>query len=114
VLLVLTGVYLVVMAGLLLAVGNWLLGGNADAKDVHMALGSLAGLVNILMLATAAIGRLWRWAAFAAVLVVLNVVQHMLPSGPDAIASLHPLNAVVMVLLGWTLLNNVWAGRGAR
>jgi hypothetical protein len=86
------------------------LGGNGNF-DVHRNFGYLLGLVFLVQLVLAAATRSGRRTiGWAAVLLVLYVVQSSLPYlDPDlpAVAALHPVNALVMFGL------QVWYARVA-
>lgn len=65
----------------------------------HAAGSGILHATTLIMVIAAAAGGLGRPAVIAsAVLLVLVVVQSVLPDGPDAIAALHPLVALVIFI----------------
>lgn len=71
---------------------------------------------TLAMLLVAAIGRLGRPAVVSgAVLLALVVVQSGLPDGPDALAALHPLGALIIFggALHATQMASRWRQEGA-
>jgi hypothetical protein len=80
------------------------LGGSGDF-EAHITFGyTVMGLLALALLVTALIGRIPRQqVGLSVALLVLYVVQTGLPSARDsspAIAALHPLNAMVMLVIG--------------
>jgi hypothetical protein len=91
------------------------LGGNGDF-EAHRAVGySLMGILALVVLFTAIVGRLPRQhVGLAVLLFVLYIVQTALPGARDsspAIAALHPVNA--MILLGLSVAIGFRARRNA-
>ncbi len=85
------------------------LGGNGDF-ELHSSIGyTVMGILALVVLVTALIGRLpRRQVGLSVLLFVLYIVQTSLPAARDsspAIAALHPLNAMVLlvvaVVIGW-------------
>ena len=79
------------------------LGGSGDF-DTHITVGySLMGILALAVVVLALVGRFPRaQVGWSALLLVLYVVQTTLPSTRDttpAIAALHPVNAMVMLIL---------------
>ena len=89
------------------------LGGNGDF-EAHRSIGySLMGILALVVLAAALVGRMpRRHVGLSVLLFVLYVVQTSLPAARDsspAVAALHPVNA--MVLLGLAIAIAVRARR---
>jgi hypothetical protein len=78
-----------------------------DSFALHREVGFLLSLIPILVLALAFAARAPRGTVwFAAALAVAAFVQSILPSLRDSlplIAALHPVNAVLIVGLSWTV-----------
>lgn len=91
------------------------LGGNGSFAD-HRNLGYLIGLITLMVLLAAIAARAGRRRiGQAAGLLVLYVVQSSLPymdPGLSFAAALHPVNALVMFLLGVVYARQVWRERG--
>lgn len=106
---VVTGLYLLAMAAVFVLVGQYLFG-NDVSKDAHVAIGSLALLLIVIMVVVGLISRFRPAITLGFAMLVLNVVQHMLPDVDTRwIAGLHPLNAMVLFLLGHVLMRRVAA-----
>jgi len=85
------------------------LGGNGDF-EAHRSIGySLMGILALVVLVSAIIGRLpRRHVGLAVLLFILYIVQTILPgarASSPAVAALHPVNAMVLLVLavaiGW-------------
>jgi uncharacterized protein DUF6220 len=78
------------------------LGGSGDFSQ-HIAVGYVMGILALVVLVFAIIGRLPRvQVGLSAVLLILYVVQTSLPyarASSPAIAALHPVNAMVLLVL---------------
>jgi hypothetical protein len=97
------------------------LGGGGDF-EAHRALGySVMGILALVVLVMALVGRLPRaQVGLSALLFVLYIVQTSLPTArtsSPAIAALHPVNAMVLlvvaVVLGWRARAFTMTDRGA-
>ena len=80
------------------------LGGNGDF-ELHVGIGySLMGLLALAVPIFAVVGRFPRahvgWSALILVLYIVQTVLPVLRSSSPAIAALHPVNAMVMLVLG--------------
>jgi hypothetical protein len=71
---------------------------SADYLDDHKKLGSWLGLIPIMLMLVALIGRLpTRLITMSALLLVLYGVQYMLANVDDGyVAAFHPVNALVL------------------
>jgi uncharacterized membrane protein len=79
------------------------LGGNGDFAT-HVAIGySLMGLLALAVPVFALVGRMPRahvgWSALLLVLYIVQTVLPVLRSSSPAIAALHPVNAMIMLVL---------------
>jgi uncharacterized membrane protein YhdT len=72
---------------------------SADYWDDHKSLGQILGIIPVLLIVTAIIGRLpSRLIGMSVVLLVLWIVQYLLPKADNGyIAALHPLNAFLLL-----------------
>ena len=80
------------------------LGGNGDF-ELHVGIGySLMGLLALAVPIFAVVGRFPRahvgWSALILVLYIVQTVLPVLRSSSPAIAALHPVNAMVMLVVG--------------
>jgi hypothetical protein len=101
----LTAIYLLAvivqffLAGLGAFSGDW---------DVHTGVGFVVSLSSLLLLVVAAIARLPRRMFLMTLLLVgLNALQILLPHlETDELAALHPVNALVIVIVAYTLMQS--------
>ena len=92
----------VLVQGYLAGSGLAQLGGSGNF-DLHRNVGYALGLVSLLVLVAAIVGRLSRaQIGWSGLLLILYVVQTSLPfmrEDMPAIAALHPANAMIMLVL---------------
>ena len=73
----------------------------------HAINGTLLLLVALVLVVLAAVGRLGRQAVTLSVLVLfLAALQHVLPAlrdGAPVVAALHPVNALVLLVIGYAV-----------
>jgi hypothetical protein len=92
------------------------LGGNGS-YETHRTFGYLIGLLTLVLFLAALLGGLGRQRILqSAGLIGLYVVQSTLPyldPGLAAVAALHPVNAVLMLVLAAWYARAVWRERAA-
>jgi Family of unknown function (DUF6220) len=81
---------------------------SADYWEDHKSLGQSLGLIPILLILVALVGRLpMRLIVMSAVLLVLFGVQYALPNVDNGyVAALHPINALVLLGLSDQIAKN--------
>jgi hypothetical protein len=109
---VVVSLFLVGLLAQVYLVGLSILGGR-PSWDAHIGLGHGLGLLGLLMVAFAYLGRLPRplkpltWLSFGVYILLADVVIFMRSSAP-LVAALHPVLALILFGLMGTLVTRAW------
>jgi hypothetical protein len=90
--------------------------GGTGSFMTHVEVGRVFGIVFLALVITAALARTGRRSILTALgLLGLFIVQSILPylddAGLDVLAALHPVNALVMVVLAVWYARSAWSER---